>query len=201
MLLDCNGLSPPLADIVIFRLSFKVFKKRLLRERFPHPYKWCFVLLPNRCEISQSIPFKAQHPRWHSFPSSIDVGPHNTVPSGPSVLLGTASCTPSHTLIKVVSFFSPTDVGSHNPPFRAQRPRWHSFPSSIDVEPHNPPPSGSTSFLAHRLISTPLDSAFLLAHHPVSGSGTICNSPSPLLTNIVLVGLSLTYFPSKFFER
>ena len=35
--------------------------KRLL-ERFRHPYKKCFVLLPNRYGISQSTPFGAQRP-------------------------------------------------------------------------------------------------------------------------------------------
>ena len=44
-----------------------------------------------------------------------------------------------HTLIKGVSFSSLINVGSHNPPpFGAQRSRWHSFPSPIDV---GPPPS------------------------------------------------------------
>ena len=42
-----------------------------------------------------------------------------------------------HTLIKNVLFPSSTDVGSHNPPpFEAQRPRWHLFPSPIDVRSH-----------------------------------------------------------------
>ena len=46
-----------------------------------------------------------------------------------------------HTLIKNASFFSPTEVGSHNPPlFGAQRSRCHSFLSPINVGPPNPPP-------------------------------------------------------------
>ena len=46
-----------------------------------------------------------------------------------------------HTLIKCVSFSSPTDVGSHDPlSFGIQRPRWHSFSSLIDMVPHNPSP-------------------------------------------------------------
>ena len=52
--------SPPLEDIVLFRLFPSGFPSRFLkpstRERFPHPYKECFVLLPNRCAISQSTP-------------------------------------------------------------------------------------------------------------------------------------------------
>ena len=29
------------------------------RRRFPHTYKWCFVLLLNQCGTSQSTPFRA----------------------------------------------------------------------------------------------------------------------------------------------
>ena len=58
----CYGLSPPLADIVLFELSLSGFPSRLYntsaRERFPHPYKGCFVLHPNRCRISQSTPLQ-----------------------------------------------------------------------------------------------------------------------------------------------
>ncbi|MED6206074.1 hypothetical protein PIB30_023599 [Stylosanthes scabra] len=38
-----DGLSPP----------HSLVKTRLTRERYPHPYKACFVLLPNRCGTSQ----------------------------------------------------------------------------------------------------------------------------------------------------
>ena len=50
----CNNSSPPLADIVLFGLSLKVFKTCQLgcRERFPHPYKLCFILLHNQRKIS-----------------------------------------------------------------------------------------------------------------------------------------------------
>ena len=99
---------------------------------------------------------------------------------------------------------SPTNVGSHNPPpFGGQRPRWHSFFSAIDV---GPPPKSTplwslVSLLAHRLVSTPLrGTASLLAHRPVSGSDTICNGPSPPLTNIVLFGLSLSGFSSRLYN-
>ena len=44
-------------------------------RRFPYPYKGFFVLLPDQCEISQSTPFEAQRPHWHSFLSPIDMGP------------------------------------------------------------------------------------------------------------------------------
>ena len=58
-----------------------------------------------------------------------------------------------HALIKNVSFYSPTNVGSHNPPSsRAQHSRRHLFPSPINMGPPNPPPIQSpTSLLVHRL--------------------------------------------------
>ena len=40
-----------------------------------------------------------------------------------------------------------------------------------------------------------------LAHSPMSGSDTICNSPSPPLADIVLFRFSLLGFPSKFLEH
>ena len=54
-----------------------------------------------------------------------------------------------------VLFSFPTDVGSHiSLPFMAQCSHCHSFPSSIDVRPPNPPLRGLVSLLAHRLVST-----------------------------------------------
>ena len=47
------------------------------------------------------------------------------------------------------------------------------FPSLTDVRSHNPTPWGPVS---------------LLAHHPMPGSDTICNSSSPLLVDIVCFG-------------
>ena len=131
-----------------------------------------------------------------------------------------------HTLIRNVLFLSPTNVGSHNPlllgpefslahhlvsdsdtihnssspdnPFLAfsrgfkthmlgrgfhTLVRYVSFPSPTDVGSHNPLPLGASV-----LASTP----------SVSGSNTICNSSSPPLADIVLFGLSLLGFPSRF---
>ncbi|MED6189766.1 hypothetical protein PIB30_099151 [Stylosanthes scabra] len=45
-----DGLSPP----------HSLVKTRHTRERYPHPYKACFVLLPNRCGTSQSTPLREQ---------------------------------------------------------------------------------------------------------------------------------------------
>ena len=59
---NCNSLSPRLANIVIFELSLSDFHSRFLNtsvsEMFPHPYRECFVLLPNRRGISQSTSFQ-----------------------------------------------------------------------------------------------------------------------------------------------
>ena len=58
------------------------------------------------------------------------------------------------------------------------------------------------SLLTHRLVSTPLrGSASSLAHLPVSGSDTICNSPSLLLAYIVLFGFFFSGFPSRFLKH
>ena len=66
----------------------------------------------------------------------------------------------------------------------------------------NPPPLGPASLLAHRLVSTPLRvSASSLAHCLVSSSNTICNDPSSPLADIVIFGLSLPGFLSKFLDR
>ena len=58
----CNGPSPPLADIILFGLSLSgfssSFENAYARERVPHPYKECFVLLSNSCGISQSTPIQ-----------------------------------------------------------------------------------------------------------------------------------------------
>ena len=127
-----------------------------LFSRFPLPYKWWFVLLPNQCGTSQSTPFRAQRPRWHSFLPPIDVEP----PPNP-------------------------------PPFGTQHPYWHTA-SCLPPEPKSTPLWGPASLLAHSLMSTPLrGTARKLAHRPVSGSDTICNDPDPPLADIVLFGLSL----------
>ena len=85
-----------------------------------------------------------------------------------------------HTLKNNAPFSSPIDVGiSQSTPFRVHRPRWHSFPSPIDVGLPNPLFRGPTSLLADCLVSTPFGATSSLALCPVSGSYTICNSPSP----------------------
>ena len=108
-----------------------------------------------------------------------------------------------HTLIKNVSFSSPTNVGSHNPP--------PSVPSALADTcfllnrcrtPQSTPLRSPTSFLAHHLVSTPFrGSTSSLAHRPLSSSDTICNNPSPPLVDNVLFRLSLSGFSSRFLKR
>ena len=128
-----------LEDFVLFGLSPQGFKNASARGRFPHPYKECFFLLPNRCGISQSTPLR-----------------------GPASSLA------------LVPFFNQCGIP-------------------------NPPPFGA-SVLAGTLprVYTLRGSASSLAHCPVSGSDTICDSPSPPLADIILFGLSLLGFPSSF---
>ena len=92
---------------------------------------------------------------------------------------------------------------SQSTPFGAQRPRWQSFSSLIDVGPPNPTSLwGPTSLLAHCLLSIPLrSSTSSLAHRIVSGSDTICNIPNSPLADIVLFELFLSGFPSRFLKR
>ena len=58
----CNSSSLPLADMVIFGFFLSGFPSKVYNasagERFSHPYKKCFVLLSNRCGISQSTPLR-----------------------------------------------------------------------------------------------------------------------------------------------
>ena len=136
-----TGLIPPLGDIVLFGLSLKVFKTRLLERGF-------------------------------------------------------------HTLIKNTSFSSLNDVGSHNP-LGAQRPGWHSFPFPINMGSSNPihPPLEPNILTGTQSYVHPLwGSTSSLTHRPVSGSDIICNSPSSLLTDIVLFEFSLLSFPSRFLK-
>ena len=91
-----NSSNPPLANIILLRLSLKVFKTRLLERGF-------------------------------------------------------------HTLIKSVSFSSPIDMGSHNPPFDVLADT-RSFLQSI-WDPHQIHPlQCPASLLAHYLVSTPFES-------------------------------------------
>ena len=93
----------------------------------------------------------AQRPRWHSFPSPIDVGSPNPPP-----FEAQRPCwhTPSFRAQ------CPRWPLFHTPSFSAHCPRWPLFLSSIDVGSPNPPPFGiqrpcwHTALLTHCLIST-----------------------------------------------
>ena len=112
-----------------------------------------------------------------------------------------------HTLIKNVSFSSPTNVGSHNPP-----------PSGLSVlvgthslfqstwEPPIHLPSGTSVLFGTPPRVHPLPGLVSsLAHRPVSGSDTISNNLSPPQTTIVLFGTflsgSLKIFKTRLLRR
>ena len=86
-------IHPPSGPSVFpFRAFPQGFKTHLLEEGFHTLYKWWSVLLFIQCGTSQSTPFRAQHPRWHSFLTPINVGPPpNPPPLGPNVLTDTPS--------------------------------------------------------------------------------------------------------------
>ena len=104
------------------------FFNAYIRERFPRSYKKCFVLLSNPRGISQSTPLEGpMSSLTHYLVPSFD-----TICNSPSPLLVDIVCFDPlhitvnltvlkrivrgfHTLIWNVLFFSPTDMGSHNP--------------------------------------------------------------------------------------
>ena len=69
-------------------------------------------------------------------------------------------------------------------------------PSPIDVEPPNPTPSGPSVFTGTPPRIHPIrGSVFLLAHRPMSGSDTICNSSKRTISAIGGIMItSNTYF-------
>ena len=71
----CNGLGPPLSDIVLFGLTLEVFKTCLLRRGFQTLIKSVSFssLIDERSH--NSPPFRAQRLCWHSFFSPIDLRP------------------------------------------------------------------------------------------------------------------------------
>ena len=118
------------------------------RERFPHPYEECFVLLPNRCGTSQSTPLRgptslmahclASTPFWSSASSlaHCPVSVSNTICNGASSPLADIvffGLSLSGSPLKIFKtrlsrrgfysliknvLFSPTDMGSHLLPSR-----------------------------------------------------------------------------------
>ena len=103
----CNNQSPPLEDIVLFGLFLSGFPSRFLkrfaRERFPHPYEECFVLLPNRYGISQSTPIRSPASSLALVPFSNQCGtPQSSPLQNPASLV-------AHRLVST--------------PFRSQPPR------------------------------------------------------------------------------
>ena len=150
--------------------------------------------------------FRAQRPCWHSPLSNRCGISQSTLLQGPTYSLTHHSVfTPLRGLASSLA---------HHSVFTPLR----GSASSLAHHSVFTPLRGSTSSLAHHLVFTPLrglvsslaptwclppfgGSASSLAHRPVSDSNTVCNSPSPLLADIVLFGLSLLGFPSKILKR
>ena len=121
----CNSLSTPLADIVLYGFFLSDFSSRFSKcirwEMFPHPYKECFVLLFNRCGISQSTPLQGPTSTLAVVPFSNRCGTPNPPPSGLVPLLahrlvstplrGSASSLVHHPM-----FGSDTICNSQSPP-------------------------------------------------------------------------------------
>ena len=161
------------------------------------------VLLPNRCGISQSTPLQCPSsllshrpvstPLLHPYKECLVLIPKQMwdltttpfgsqrpclhiasclPPFGASILLGTTSCPPPSGLNLLVGKSPHVIIHPLLGPsvFTCTPPRVHSL-------------RGPTSLLAHRLISD---------------SNTVCNAPSPPLTNIVLFGFFRSGFPSSF---
>ena len=71
----CNGPSLLLVDIVLFGLTFKVFKMCLLGKGFHTLVKGISLSSPTNVGSYYPPIFRAQRSHWHSFLSSIDVRP------------------------------------------------------------------------------------------------------------------------------
>ena len=70
-----------LTDIILFRLSFKIFKMCLLKRSFHSLIKKNVLFSSSTDVVSHNPPpFEAQRPRCHMFPSPIDVRSSNPLP-------------------------------------------------------------------------------------------------------------------------
>ena len=192
------------------------------KEMFPHPYKECFVLLPNRRGISQSTPLQGPTSLLVLIPLSngcgisqstllqglVSVLTHRPVSGSDTICNGSSppladiflfglslSSFPSRLLNTFVRERIPHPLCSPS------QPMW-----DLTIHHFQGPASSLAlvSFFNQCGISqfTPLRGpTSLLAHYPVSSSDTICNSPSPPLADIVLFGLSPSGFSSRFLKH
>ena len=68
-----------------FQASPQGFKNAFSRERFPHPYKECFVLLPNRCS-TVFLKLMQRRDRW-CYKQTAHAGNGENVKSEPQPIL------------------------------------------------------------------------------------------------------------------
>ena len=184
-----------------FGLSLKVFKTRLLGRDFHTLIKNALFSSPTNMGSHNppplgpasllayplmSTPYRAQPPRWH-ITWCLALIPFVTTqcslwafPFGFPLkvfkmhLLGRGF----HTLIKNVSFSSPTNMGSHIPPPSGPSilADTHSLLQSMWTPQSTPfGPSVLAGIPPH--VHPLRVSVSSLGHRPVSGSNTICNSP------------------------
>ena len=126
----CNRSSLSLEDIVHLSLlhiaiSLTVLK-RVDSERFPRPYKECFIFLSNRCGISQSTPFRDPTSSliYRSVSGSDTICNNPSLPLADIVHFNPLHIAVNFTVLKRirrgfhtfmnVSFLSPTNVESYN---------------------------------------------------------------------------------------
>ena len=133
------------------------------KEKFPHPYKECFVPLSNWCGISQS---------------AFLGGPTSLLAHRPVSSSNTICNNPSPSLANIVRFSLLCIAVSHTV--------WNTFTRERFPDPYKEcfvPLSKRCGISQSTPFGGPASS---LTHHSMSSSDTICNSPSPPLADIVL---------------
>ena len=183
----CNNLIPLLTNIVRFGLLRIAVSLMVLnvstRERFPHPYNNCFVSLSNRCGISPSTPLGSPTSLLaHCLMSNSDIIYNSLSPTlTDNVCFGPLCIVISLTVLNASTRtrFS----HSYKDCFVPLSNRYGFSQSTLLGSPtfslaHHPMSNSDT------ICNSP-SPTFSLAHHPMSNSDTICNSPSPPLADIV----------------
>ena len=134
-----------------------IFKTHLLGRGFRILIRNASFFSPTDVRSHNPLPLGAQRPRWHTArclfqPITYHRQPHIFK----TRLLGRGF----RILIKNASFFSPTDVRSHNPlPLGAQRPRWHTAPCLFQPITYRRQPHGFITHLLERGFHTLIKNA------------------------------------------